>query len=79
MSPTNHEVVITAADDTDLDGLVQRLAAKGLTGGAALSSIGIITGNAAPDALDALRGEPGVASVELGGEIQLPPPDSEVQ
>jgi hypothetical protein len=79
MSPTNHEVVITAADGADLDGLAQRLAAKGLTGGSALSSIGIITGQAAAHALDGLRAEPGVASVELSGDVQLPPPDSEVQ
>ena len=79
MSSPNHEVLITPAEDADLDALVQRLAAKGLTHGVALRDAGIITGRAAPHALDALRAEPGVAHVEPGGEVQLPPPDSDIQ
>jgi hypothetical protein len=77
--PTDQDVVITAADDADLEGLAQRLAAKGLTNAAALPNVGIITGSAAQDALDGLRSEPGVASVEFSGDVQLPPPDSDVQ
>jgi hypothetical protein len=77
--PDDPEVVITAADDTDLDGLVERLAAKGLTNCAALPGVGIITGHAAEGLLDGLRSEPGVAAVELAGGVQLPPPDSDVQ
>lgn len=77
--PDDPEVVITAADDVDMDSLVQRLAAKGLTNSAALPSIGIITGQAAESLLADLRSEPGVTAVERAGHVQLPPPDSEVQ
>jgi hypothetical protein len=77
--PTHPEVLITPADAADLDALSQKLAAKGLTNANILSSAGIITGNAAAEAMEGLRAEPGVASVELSGGVQIPPPDSEVQ
>jgi|GraSoiStandDraft_4_1057263.scaffolds.fasta_scaffold433176_2 hypothetical protein len=79
--PADHDVVITVADETraDLDSLVQKLSAKGLTNASALPSVGIITGKAASHAIDGLRAEPGVSALELSGDVQIPPPDSEVQ
>ncbi|WP_442771367.1 hypothetical protein [Zoogloea ramigera] len=75
------EVVVTV-DEAHLPQLAQiadKLAAKGLTIGASLAGIGMITGQARPDALPALRKVAGVAAVEQGGEAHIAPPDSEIQ
>jgi hypothetical protein len=44
----------------------------------ALGGLGIVTGRAAPDAVERLRGIPGV-TVEPESDVQLPPPDAPVQ
>jgi hypothetical protein len=44
----------------------------------ALGDLGIVTGRAAPEAIERMRGLPGVV-VELGSDVQLPPPDAPVQ
>ena len=43
-----------------------------------LGGLGIVTGRAAPDAVERLRGLPGV-TVEPEVDVQLPPPDAPVQ
>jgi hypothetical protein len=43
-----------------------------------LDAFGIVTGRAAPDAVERLRGIPGV-TVEPETDVQLPPPDAPVQ
>lgn len=83
MSPPDesHDVVITVADENlaDIEGLAQKLAAKGLGNANVLASAGLITGSAAPQALAGLEAEPGVTAVEAAGGVQIPPPDSEIQ
>lgn len=44
-----------------------------------LGTLGIVTGSAPADALDALRGVEGVDSVDEQLAYRLPPPDSPVQ
>lgn len=75
------EVLITLskASQSDAAPLTRRLSAKGLKNAAHLASIGIISGTIAADKLGLLRGEPGVEAVEVSGEAQIPPPDSDIQ
>ena len=56
----------------------RRPAGAGLEVDEALGGLGIVTGRAAPDAVERLRGLPGV-TVEPEVEVQLPPPDAPVQ
>jgi hypothetical protein len=74
-------VSVTVGDDhlEALEGVVQNLRARGMSVQQVLGSLGIVTGSAPDDALDALRGVEGVTSVDAQLTYQVPPPDSPVQ
>ena len=74
-------VSVTVGDDhrESLDGVVESLQASGMEVEQVLGTLGIVTGSAPADALDALRGVEGVASVDEQLTHQLPPPDSPIQ
>ena len=61
-----------------LDDMLAELRDAGLEVDEALGDLGIVTGRAAPDAIERLRGIPGV-TVERERGVQLPPPDAPVQ
>ncbi|WP_116453660.1 ketohydroxyglutarate aldolase [Blastococcus litoris] len=75
------QVSVTVGDDhrDSLDGVVENLRASGLQVDQVLGTLGIVTGSAPDDALDALRGVEGVASVDAQLTHRLPPPDAPVQ
>jgi len=74
-------VSVTVADGhrESMDGVVENLRATGMEVEQVLGTLGIVTGSAPEDALDALRGVEGVDSVDAQLGYQLPPPDSPVQ
>jgi hypothetical protein len=61
-----------------LDDALADLRDAGLEVDEALGGLGIVTGRAAPDAVERMRGLPGV-TVEPEVDVQLPPPDAPVQ
>jgi len=61
-----------------VDDVLPDLRDAGLEVDEALGGLGIVTGRAAPDAVERLRGIPGV-TVEPEHGVQLPPPDAPVQ
>ena len=61
-----------------VDDVLAELRDAGLEVDQALDDLGIVTGRAAPDAVERMRGLPGVI-VEPGSGVQLPPPDAPVQ
>jgi hypothetical protein len=75
------QVSVTVGDGhrESLDGVVENLRASGLQVDQVLGALGIVTGSAPADTLDALRGVEGVASVDEQLTHQLPPPDAAVQ
>jgi hypothetical protein len=70
-------VALVVDDDglRDLEAVVRRARRAGLRGAQVLESIGIITGTAAPDAVEPLSRLRGVRTAEVERTIQLPPPD----
>ena len=70
-------VALVVDDDglQDLDGVLRRARRAGLRGAQVLESIGVITGTAAPDAVEPLSRLRGVSAAEVERTIQLPPPD----
>jgi hypothetical protein len=75
------DVVVTVADSqTDhMADVVTRLRAAGLTAAQSLPSAGLVTGRISPQKVAALRQLAGVQAVEASGEVQLAPPDADVQ
>ena len=61
-----------------VDDVLADLRDAGLEVDETLDGFGIVTGRAAPDAVERLRGIPGV-TVEPETGVQLPPPDAPVQ
>lgn len=61
-----------------VDDVLADLRDAGLEVDQALRDLGIVTGRAAPEAIERMRGLPGVI-VEPGSEVQLPDPDAPVQ
>ena len=76
---THVSVTVDDGHRESMDGVVESLRATGMQVEQVLGSLGIVTGSAPPDALDALRGVEGVDSVDEQLSYQLPPPDSPVQ
>ena len=75
------KVIISVTDDrlSNLSSVVSELASQGLTVEQTLDEIGTITGSVDDARIAALKSVPGVASVEVEGTFQLPPPGSPVQ
>jgi hypothetical protein len=61
-----------------VDDVLADLRDAGLEVDRVLGDLGIVTGRAAPEAIERMRGLPGVI-IELGTEVQLPDPDAPVQ
>ena len=61
-----------------VDDALAELRDAGLEVDQALGDLGIVTGHATPDAVERMRGLPGVI-VEPASGVQLPPPDAPVQ
>lgn len=59
--------------------VVKALKAAGLEGARHLKELNMVTGNVEEDAIAALKKIGGVASIERSTEIQLPPPESDLQ
>lgn len=76
---THVSVTVGDGHRESLDGVVESLRASGLEVDQVLGTLGIVTGSAPADALDALRGVEGVASVDEQLTHQIAPPDAEVQ
>jgi hypothetical protein len=74
-------VNVSVADEflDQFDQVVRRCARIGLRVTQELKEIGVISGRIAGDKLDDLARVRGVAAVEATREIQLPPPESDVQ
>ena len=70
-------VALVVDDDglQDVDAVLRRARRAGLRGAQVLESIGVITGTAAPDAVEPLSRLRGVRAAEVERTIQLPPPD----
>jgi hypothetical protein len=75
------DVVVTVADShtAHMADVLTRLCAAGLTSPQSLTSAGIVTGQASPLHMKALRQVAGVQAVEASGDVQLAPPDADVQ
>ena len=76
---THVSVTVDDGHRDSLDGVVEHLRASGMEVEQVLGSLGMVTGSAPAETLDALRGVEGVASVDEQLTHQLPPPDSPVQ
>jgi hypothetical protein len=76
-SPDDLGVALVVDDDglQDLEGVLRRARRAGLRDAQVLKSIGVITGTAAPDAMEPLSRIPGVRAAEVERTIRLPPPD----
>lgn len=74
-------VSVTVGDDgrDHLDAVVASLRACGMDVERVLGTVGVVTGSVPADAVGALRGVAGVASVDEQLGYQLPPPDASIQ
>lgn len=80
--PDPLEVNVLVDDDhlAKIDEVASELSREGLSVGKTLRSVGVITGSVADSgATEALRAVAGVVGVEVNRDVQLPPPDAEVQ
>lgn len=73
------EVIITLKPGADAEKARRELEARGLKSPQLLEAIGVVTGDADEAAAESLRSVDGVAAVEKGQTVQLPPPDSPLQ
>jgi len=62
-----------------LPDIAREAEAAGLRIEARLEAVGVLTGSAMPDAVERLRGIPGVEAVEEEREVRIAPPGSRVQ
>jgi hypothetical protein len=74
-------VIVTVADDAlhNIQTVASQLAARGMKVDRVLPITGVISGSCPADKKAALRNVKGVHSVEDEAQVQLPPPDSDVQ
>jgi len=76
---THVSVTVRDGHRETMAGVVESLRATGMEVEQVLGALGIVTGSAPAEALDALRGVEGVDSVDEQLAYQLPPPDSPIQ
>jgi hypothetical protein len=76
-APVTADVHVTV-QGRSIDDVLADLRDAGLEVDQALGDLGIVTGRAAPEAIERMRGLPGVI-VEPASDVQLPPPDAPVQ
>lgn len=74
-------VIVTIADEHlgSINSVARALRGAGLHIDNILNEVGVIQGDAAHDCLSRLRGIAGVADVSVERDVQIPPPDAEVQ
>lgn len=75
------EVVITLDEHhvSRLREIAEQLSAKGLKDIQTLESIGTITGKCETDLLKKVQAISGIATVEFSGNVQIAPPESDIQ
>ena len=73
------QYVVTLTPGSDAQRTASELRNRGLTVDNVMDEIGIISGAADDAAIASLRQAAGVLDVKESGEVQLPPPDSDVQ
>ena len=76
------EVIITVSEDrrADLNQIASQLQSYGLDiTGEPLQSLGMICGMASENNLDQLKNVDGVTAIEKAGQVQIAPPESDVQ
>jgi hypothetical protein len=72
-------VTVTDAELKNIEAVASKLAAKGMKVDRVLPVTGVISGSCHPEKEAALKEVKGVHSVEAEAQVQLPPPDSEIQ
>jgi hypothetical protein len=74
-------VIVTVTDTAlkNIQAVANQLAAKGMKVGQVLPATGVISGSVPAGKAAALRAVKGVHSVEDEVQVQLPPPDSDIQ
>lgn len=80
--PEDQLAVTVSVDDAHLEGIgrvADDLRSRGMRVEHVLATLGTVTGTIASQALEGLRAVPGVSDVELAREIQLAPPDADIQ
>jgi hypothetical protein len=79
---TAHKQLLVTLDDEYLDKaarVVASLKKAGLTNVKHLDSVGVVTGEAPPSKIEALKKVRGVRAVEESAWVQLAPPDAPIQ
>ena len=71
--------ILVSVDRSSSDTIVDQLRSAGLTVARAMPRLGVVSGSADEQALEAIRHVGGVLNVERAGNIQLAPPDSPIQ
>lgn len=72
-------VVVDDVHAAVIGDVAARLRAAGMTVDAVLDAVGIITGSVSEQQLSALQAMAGVESVSRDRQVQLPPPEADVQ
>ena len=72
-------VMVSISEDHDFHEVVDQLRTSGLDASGLLEPLRTVTGLATRNSLPVLRAIPGVVAVEVQGEVQVPPPDSDIQ
>lgn len=80
-SPAEVDVVISVDNShiSQLSEMAKQLSSKGLKDVQELKEIGIISGKCDPKTLKKLQGIAGVSAIELSGNMQIAPPESDIQ
>ena len=78
-NPTSVIITVTDAALGDIQSVADQLTAKGMKVDRVLPVTGVITGSVPAGKKAALSAVRGVNSVEDEVQVQLPPPDSEIQ
>lgn len=74
------EITVLAAEaGPGVHALARRVASLGVSVSDVQEAIGVVSGFADADQLERVRALPGVDAVEAAREIQLPPPESDIQ
>lgn len=73
------DVLVSLSDDHEPEAVTSDLRDAGLEIEQAMPEIGTISGKAAPEKFPDIEAVKGVAALEQAGEIQIAPPESDVQ
>ncbi len=73
----DENIVVTVSGN--IERVAERLRAAGMSVGQVLGEVGIITGSVDTGRRESLAAVPGVLSVDVERNFQIPPPDAEIQ